>query len=204
MPAVKYEDAPPRMVNRQLLSPPTTASSRGSSTTLETASSATLGRHSSTTLDRDSSATLKTEEPEPSLTPEPVWPLEAIPRSEEPDARRVLPPRQWGMGRAEPSLALAGAEELRASDPRGPVARAPYLGIVSADGARALRRSARPGGPRLLDLLALLDMERFGVMRWAVVEKEGEIADYEARDEDKVMLCVWARWIFLNRCVRRC
>ncbi|TDL26650.1 hypothetical protein BD410DRAFT_800464 [Rickenella mellea] len=60
--------------------------------------------------------------------------------------------------------------------------------------------SARPGGPKLYDLLNTLSMEPFGVMKWFVLDKEEEIFELcDVRDEDKVMQALWARWIILNR-----
>jgi hypothetical protein len=69
---------------------------------------------------------------------------------------------------------------------------------------RMLRHSARPGGARIFDLLVLLDdMEResdkVGVVKWAVIEREGAIFDYDMPGEQKVVQCLWARWILLNR-----
>lgn len=52
----------------------------------------------------------------------------------------------------------------------------------------------------MYDLLNTLPMEPYGVLAWAVVEREEEIfEDDEVKDEYKVMHALWARWIFLNR-----
>lgn len=60
--------------------------------------------------------------------------------------------------------------------------------------------SARPGGPKLYDLLNTLPLEPFGMMDWYVVDKEDDIFEVDnVRDEDKVMQALWSRWIFLNR-----
>lgn len=60
--------------------------------------------------------------------------------------------------------------------------------------------SARPGGPKLYDLLNMMSLEPYGIMAWFVVDKEEEIFELdEVRDEDKVMQALWARWIMLNR-----
>jgi hypothetical protein len=54
----------------------------------------------------------------------------------------------------------------------------------------------------LYDLLNGLTMEHFGVLGWAVVDKEEEMFESdEVRDEDKVIQALWGRWIMLNRCV---
>lgn len=64
--------------------------------------------------------------------------------------------------------------------------------------------SARPGGPKLYDLLNELPMEEFGLMGWFVIDKEEEIFEQDdVRDEDKVMQALWARWIILHRFVPR-
>ena len=62
--------------------------------------------------------------------------------------------------------------------------------------------SCRPGGETLYDLLNTLSMEPYGVLEWAVLDKEEEIFESdEVKDEYKVMHALWARWIFLNRLV---
>ena len=63
--------------------------------------------------------------------------------------------------------------------------------------------SCRIGGPRIFDLLTILPTDEFGVMSWEIVHREEELFEMEdVRDEDKVMLALWNRWIMLNRCVR--
>lgn len=60
--------------------------------------------------------------------------------------------------------------------------------------------SARPGGPKLYDLLNTLSLEPFGLMTWFIVDKEEDIFELDdVRDEDKVMQALWARWMLLNR-----
>jgi hypothetical protein len=85
----------------------------------------------------------------------------------------------------------------------GAIARVPdrVIGFFSADSTVKVVGSANPTGPRLHDLLELLEMNRFGVLGWYIFEREGEIFDYDCRDEDKVMACLWARWIFLHRSI---
>ncbi|KAG7446898.1 uncharacterized protein BT62DRAFT_993784 [Guyanagaster necrorhizus] len=74
----------------------------------------------------------------------------------------------------------------------GPAAQPPYL----PDDLY----SCRPGGPRVFDLLQMLDMRPFGVLAWTVIEREDEIFDSDdIKDEHKVMHALWARWILLNR-----
>lgn len=85
-------------------------------------------------------------------------------------------------------------------DPLGPAARRPYLPAKSDYGGPTVYYSCRPGGECLYDLLGTLPMEQFGVLDWAVLDREEEI--YEADDvieEYKIMHALWARWIFLNR-----
>ncbi|KAI5117885.1 hypothetical protein M0805_002276 [Coniferiporia weirii] len=74
----------------------------------------------------------------------------------------------------------------------GPAAVYPYL----SDGAY----SARPGGPRLYDLLNELPLAPFGLMAWYVLDREEDIFELDhVCDEDKVMRALWGRWIMLNR-----
>lgn len=76
----------------------------------------------------------------------------------------------------------------------GPTARYPYL-PESGD-----MYSCRPGGPRLYDILNRLPLEPFGVLSWVIVDREEELFELDdVLDEDKVMLALWYRWIFLNR-----
>lgn len=76
----------------------------------------------------------------------------------------------------------------------GPSAVYPFIGPD--------RYSARPGGPKIYDLLDDLPIEQFGVMTWFVLDKEEEIFELDdVRDEDKVMQALWARWIIVNRWV---
>ncbi|KAI6122510.1 hypothetical protein EDD16DRAFT_766558 [Pisolithus croceorrhizus] len=76
----------------------------------------------------------------------------------------------------------------------GPTARHPYI-PESSD-----IYSCRPGGPRLYDILNALPLEPFGVLSWVVVDREEELFELDdVLDEDKVMLALWYRWIFLNR-----
>ena len=74
-------------------------------------------------------------------------------------------------------------------DPLGPAAEPPL-------------DSCRPGGPRIYDLLNELPLEPFGVLAWSIVDREEEIYELvDVRDEDKVVLALWNRWIFFNRYV---
>lgn len=98
-------------------------------------------------------------------------------------------------------------------DKLGPAAQYPYLGYQDKIGEMMAvpgkdepedtyhqSYSCRPGGPRIYDLLNTLDMERFGVFSWLIVDREEEIYEIDdVRDEDKVMVVLWNRWIFLNR-----
>ncbi|KAL5525375.1 hypothetical protein ACEPAF_9245 [Sanghuangporus sanghuang] len=60
--------------------------------------------------------------------------------------------------------------------------------------------SDRPGGPKLYDILNELSLEPFGLMTGHVIEREEDVFELDdTRDEDKVILALWSRWIFLNR-----
>ncbi|KAI8986664.1 hypothetical protein BD414DRAFT_415792 [Trametes punicea] len=82
-------------------------------------------------------------------------------------------------------------------DRLGPAAQYPYLPETNDDQPIY---SCRIGGPRIYDLLNELPLDEFGVMSWAVVDREEELFEMEdVRDEDKVMLALWNRWIMLNK-----
>jgi hypothetical protein len=58
------------------------------------------------------------------------------------------------------------------------------------------------GGPRLYDLLGLPTVEECGLLAWSVIEKEDELFELDdVRDEDKVMMALWGRWIVRGRYV---
>ena len=77
-------------------------------------------------------------------------------------------------------------------DLEGPTTVHPY---ISED-----TYSDRPGGPKLYDILSELSLEPFGLMTGYVIEKEEDVFELdEMRDEDKVILVLWSRWILLNR-----
>lgn len=91
---------------------------------------------------------------------------------------------------------------LQVDDPLGPAARPPYLPAKSEYGGPDIYYSRRPDGPRIYDLLGTLPMECFGVLAWAVLDKEEEIFESDdMKDEHKVMHALWARWIILNRLI---
>jgi hypothetical protein len=80
------------------------------------------------------------------------------------------------------------------ADPLGPAAQYPYLPYGD------IHYSCRIGGPRLYDLIGLPTMEECGLLAWNVVEKEEEIFELDdVRDEDKVILALWGRWIVRGR-----
>lgn len=54
----------------------------------------------------------------------------------------------------------------------GPAMQSPYLPMASQDGRVTLYYSCRPGGAKLYDLLDLLSLDRFGDMKWFIVDKE--------------------------------
>jgi len=107
----------------------------------------------------------------------------------------VVRNRDWSTSREE-SPSLPSPHRYPTPPPRtnleGPSAVYPYL---PPD-----QYSARPGGPKLYDLLNTLSLEPFGLMSWFIVDKEEDIFELDdVRDEDKVMQALWARWMLLNR-----
>ncbi|KAI0824814.1 hypothetical protein BC628DRAFT_1410614 [Trametes gibbosa] len=84
------------------------------------------------------------------------------------------------------------------TDPLGPAAQYPYLPATNSDGQEAY--SCRIGGPRIYDLLNDLPLDEFGIMSWAIIDREEELFEMDdVRDEDKVMLALWNRWIMLHK-----
>ena len=62
--------------------------------------------------------------------------------------------------------------------------------------------STRSSGPKLYDILNELSLEPFDLMSWYIIDREEDLFELDyMRDEDKVMLALWGRWIFLNRYV---
>ncbi|KAF6762024.1 hypothetical protein DFP72DRAFT_594166 [Ephemerocybe angulata] len=86
-------------------------------------------------------------------------------------------------------------------NPLGPAAQPPYFPAApDYEGGQTVWYSCRPGGATVYDLLGTLPMHEFGVLDWAVLDREEEIFESdEVRDEYKVMHALWARWIMLNR-----
>ena len=134
-------------------------------------------------------STPETSTPEPStlqkdpyaLFPpeEPVTPLLPFPKT----------PRPREYPRPPPSSNRLGA-----------AARPPYLPAKSTFGGPDIYYSTRIRGPYLFDLLQLLPLKQFGLLEWIVLDREEEIfADDEVRDEQKVIVALWARWIMLNK-----
>ncbi|KAJ6609838.1 hypothetical protein B0H10DRAFT_450694 [Mycena sp. CBHHK59/15] len=94
----------------------------------------------------------------------------------------------------------AVTETVVPQNPLGPTARFPYLPAKSDYGGPDLKYSVRFGGPKIYDLLGSLPMEPFGVLAWAVLDREEEIFESDdIKDEYKVMHALWARWVTLNR-----
>jgi hypothetical protein len=56
--------------------------------------------------------------------------------------------------------------------PEGPAMQLPYLPATSQDGTVVIRYSSRPGGPKLYDLIDLEPPDKFGPLKWFVLEKE--------------------------------
>jgi hypothetical protein len=77
-----------------------------------------------------------------------------------------------------------------------------WKGISSSSdyGGPTVYYSVRPCGETLFDLLGTLPLDDFGLLSWAVLDKEEEIFESDdVKDEQKVMLALWGRWIMLNR-----
>ena len=142
-------------------------------------------------------------------------PVPSVKESEEVKARHTPPPpikrRASPKPAGRPSLATATRQSYRGNlptrypspppkeDSLGPAAQYPYLPEKTPDGQELY--SCRVGGPRIFDLLTLLPTEEFGVMLWEIIQREEELFEMEdVRDEDKVMLALWNRWIMVNRC----
>lgn len=67
---------------------------------------------------------------------------------------------------------------------------------------RKVEFSTRPDGEKLYDLITCLRLDEFGPLIWQVVDREEEIFEMDdGREEDKVILALWGRWIMLNRFV---
>jgi hypothetical protein len=142
---------------------------------------------------------------DPELEPQPGWdrlPPHEAPRYgyRKPRAPGTLPTILDPSQRHAPIEIYTIANATFDGKGKEPVAKAPYLGYISQDGARMFQHSAWPGGPRIFNLLHLLDTKKeFGVLAWAVLLKEDSIFEEPMHDHDKVIACLWCRWIFLNK-----
>ncbi|KAJ7703278.1 hypothetical protein B0H17DRAFT_1042562 [Mycena rosella] len=100
----------------------------------------------------------------------------------------------------EPRMATPESVVTPPPNPFGPTARYPFLPAKSEYGGPDIKYSVRFGGPKIYDLLATLPMEPYGILAWAVLDREEEIFESDdLPDEHKVMHALWARWIALNR-----
>ena len=121
------------------------------------------------------------------------------------DVKPNITPEQRSRTMATPSRqSYRGSLDLRypspppPTDKLGPAARYPYLPETDADGQPLY--SCRIGGPRIFDLLNTLPLDEFGIMSWAIVDREEVLFEMDdIRDEDKVMMALWNRWIMINR-----
>ncbi|KAF8210153.1 hypothetical protein K438DRAFT_1809083 [Mycena galopus ATCC 62051] len=105
-------------------------------------------------------------------------------------------------GTASPNFGIELQESIPQPPPPpfGPTARFPFLPAKSEYGGPDIKYSVRFGGPKIYDLLSTLPMEPFGVLGWAIIDKEEEIFESDDMpDEHKVMHALWARWIHFNR-----
>ncbi|KAJ6586846.1 hypothetical protein DFH09DRAFT_910395 [Mycena vulgaris] len=94
------------------------------------------------------------------------------------------------------------AEAIAAPPPNpfGPTSRFPFLPAKSEYGGPDLTYSVRFGGPKIYDLLGTLPMEPYGILAWAILDREEEILESDdIPDEHKVMHALWARWVTLKR-----
>ncbi|KAJ7188349.1 hypothetical protein C8R46DRAFT_1054518 [Mycena filopes] len=107
-------------------------------------------------------------------------------------------PRQESLA---PVLELFPPDDLETPpNPLGPTARFPFLPAKSEYGGPDVKYSVRFGGPKVYDLLGTLPMKEYGVLAWAVLDKEEEIFESDdIPDHHKVMHALWGRWIFSNR-----
>lgn len=149
-------------------------------------------------------------EPQPASTNANVGPKTRLQVAEKPPIRISSSPGSAATSESSPAPSatpiaedtkpkiepLSDRATPRAVDNFGPAAAFPYL-PESADGSMY---SCRPGGPRIYDMLNTLSLEPFGVLSWLIVDREEELFELDdVLDEDKVMLALWNRWIFLNR-----
>ncbi|CCM01232.1 uncharacterized protein FIBRA_03280 [Fibroporia radiculosa] len=87
------------------------------------------------------------------------------------------------------------------SNSLGPAAQYPFLPEpIGDEDMQHMPHSCRIGGPKIYDLLNTLPLEPFGVLSWAIVDREEELFETdEIPDGQKVVLALWNRWIMLNR-----
>lgn len=149
------------------------------------------------------------EERQESETVDTVADTTTIATSEEPSLPDPVPTVLHGF-RLKHELDL---ERLRARTSTEDATRPPRTGITETGelipppkndlhgpAAEPPLHSCRPGGPRIYDLLNDLSLEPFGILAWSIVDREEEIYELsDVRDDDKVMLALWNRWIMLNR-----
>lgn len=139
-------------------------------------------------------------------TPQPSMQVSPLPKS----TPNRCPPHQKQLT-ASPAMAAPphGPKKPRpheyprpppSSDRLGPSARPPYLPAKSTFGGPDIYYSTRIGGPYLIDLLQLLPLKPFGLLEWIILDREEEIfVDDDLKDEQKVIMALWSRWIMLNK-----
>jgi hypothetical protein len=108
----------------------------------------------------------------------------------------VRPPRPTG----ENANHEAFPEPPPYSNLLGPARMRPYLPYTLYPDGPTIFYSCRPGGEKLYDMLAVLPLDEFGVLSWAVLDRDEEIFEVDdLTDEQKVMHALWARYMFLHR-----
>lgn len=120
------------------------------------------------------------------------------------DPRALFPPCESATPAPQPRPKNTRPPEYPRPPPSsnrlGPAARPPYLPAKSTFGGPDLYYSTRVRGPYLFDLLQLLPLDQFGLLEWIVLDREEEIfADNDVRQEQKVIMALWARWMMLNK-----
>lgn len=139
---------------------------------------------------------LSGEDEEPAQYPSTSRTVSATP-SESPLAFSASPSVEEDLKPKLPPPSPVKKTNQRFVDKFGPRATFPFL-PDTIDGDAYY--SCRPGGPRIYDILNTLSLESFGVLAWAITDREEELFELDdVLDEDKVMMALWYRWIFLNR-----
>jgi hypothetical protein len=75
----------------------------------------------------------------------------------------------------------------------------PFLFPSDVDETGRRVYSCRPGGEKLYDVLNMPPLKQHGLMAWQIIETEELLFEQDdMRDEDKVILALWLRWIRMD------